>query len=39
MIMRMMMATTAAGKRDKNNELCVQIWWRAKRRALKAQNP
>lgn len=24
--MRMMAATTTAGKQDKNNELCVQIW-------------
>lgn len=30
--MRMMAATTA-GKRDKNNELCVQIWRRAERRS------
>lgn len=26
-----MMAATTAGKQDKNNELCVQIWRRAKR--------
>lgn len=39
MIMRLMMATTAAGKRDKNNELCVQIWWRAKRRSFEGTKP
>lgn len=33
-----MMVTTTAGKRDKNNELCVQIWRRVERRSTKKKS-
>lgn len=32
-----MMVATTAGKQDKNNELCVQIWRRAERRSTKTK--